>query len=187
VILRMKILLTILCLLPGPVVLAAADDFTSTMTADERAATGLEKLSPEELARLKAVVERYKQGAAADARLQAGTAAAAEAKAGPEAQPAPGEQKKPGWLHALITLEKSAAHPTKEMDLESRIAGNFKGWSGRTTFRLENGQVWQQVNPDVYQASPVLSPRVKIYPAMVGGFWLEVDGMRVKVKPIKLQ
>jgi len=28
--------------------------------------------------------------------------------------------------------------------IRSRIAGPFEGWSGRTLFRLENGQVWQQ-------------------------------------------
>lgn len=28
--------------------------------------------------------------------------------------------------------------------VESRIDGEFKGWSGDTIFRLQNGQVWQQ-------------------------------------------
>ncbi len=28
--------------------------------------------------------------------------------------------------------------------IESRIEGEFKGWSGDTQFHLTNGQVWQQ-------------------------------------------
>ncbi len=29
-------------------------------------------------------------------------------------------------------------------DVETRILPPFTGWSGKTVFRLENGQVWQQ-------------------------------------------
>lgn len=29
-------------------------------------------------------------------------------------------------------------------EIRSRIAGTFRGWTGQTRFRLENGQVWQQ-------------------------------------------
>ena len=30
------------------------------------------------------------------------------------------------------------------MQVESRIKGAFKGWAGKTVFKLENGQVWEQ-------------------------------------------
>ena len=67
----MKKMLTLLCLLWGTAAFAAEGDFTKAMTADELAKTGLGKLSPEELAQLKAVVERYKTGEVAVVKQEA--------------------------------------------------------------------------------------------------------------------
>lgn len=193
----MKYLLTALCLLWGISATATEGDFTKTMTAAELTKTGLEKLSPAELAQLKSVVERYKAGAVEIVQQQAETkvaaaetkAAVAEAKAQQAEQTHAPDPKKPSWLRALITLEKSAADPSKDTAVESRFAGNFTGWSGKTIFRLENGQVWQQVNAGSYDTQPVPSPHVRIYPAKVSGFWMEIDGVnpRVRVKPVKLE
>lgn len=32
----------------------------------------------------------------------------------------------------------------REQRISARVTGAFKGWSGDTVFRLDNGQVWQQ-------------------------------------------
>ncbi|MEQ8516312.1 MAG: hypothetical protein RIC38_11960, partial [Chromatocurvus sp.] len=32
----------------------------------------------------------------------------------------------------------------REQRISARVTGTFKGWSGDTVFRLDNGQVWQQ-------------------------------------------
>jgi hypothetical protein len=32
----------------------------------------------------------------------------------------------------------------REQQIRARIVGDFRGWSGETVFRLDNGQVWQQ-------------------------------------------
>src|SRR5438128_2716562 len=134
----MKNLLTMLCLLLGTFAWAAEGDFTKTMTQSELAKSGLEKLSPEELAQLKAVVERYKAGAVEIVQQQAETkVAAAEAKAKQAEQTMPGDKKKPGWLRALITLENSTGNVEQDGAIESKIAGNFTGWSGKTVFHLE--------------------------------------------------
>jgi hypothetical protein len=74
--------------------------------------------------------------------------------------------------------------------VESHLMGNFSGWHGHTSFKLENGQVWTQINPENYEYAPALkSPRVKIYPATFGSFWLEIEGvhMRCRVKPVHLE
>lgn len=31
-------------------------------------------------------------------------------------------------------------------DIETRIQGHFEGWTGRTLFQLQNGQIWQQTD-----------------------------------------
>ncbi|MDI1318966.1 MAG: hypothetical protein PSW75_02075, partial [bacterium] len=152
-----------------------------TLTPEESQAAGLAKLSPEELVRLEALVERYRSGQVAVA-----TQKAAEARS---AEPAKPRKLMPEWVGALITLQHTVDTPESDQTLESRLTGNFTGWSGRSTFRLENGQLWAQANSDSYDYSPTLhSPKVKISPASFGTFWLQIEGVnqRCRVKPVKL-
>jgi hypothetical protein len=58
----------------------------------------------------------------------------------------------------------------------SHIAGAFEGWSGRTVFRLRNGQLWQQDSPG-YLYRYVYMPKVVVYPTG-GGYRMRVDGVR---------
>jgi hypothetical protein len=205
----MKKLLTTLCFLALVLAAKADGDFTKALTPGELAATGLDKLTAGELARLKAVVERYKSGEVAVARQQAEQQVAAteakareaerkaavaeartqvaEAKSATAAPPA--DTKKPSWLTALITLKHTEDKPDRAEAFETRIVGDFDGWSGHTTFKLENGQVWQQNGGDSYYGDLRHSPRVKIYPGILGSYWMDVEGVRqrVKVKPIHLE
>ncbi|MBI2516046.1 MAG: hypothetical protein HYV95_03955 [Opitutae bacterium] len=204
----MKKLMTVLCFLVVAAVTRAEGGFTKTLTPDEQAAAGLNKLTAEELARLEAVVERYKSGEVAVVQQQAEQkvavteakakeaeqkAAIAEAKvqevAAKSTAAAPAGKKKPGWLTALITLKQTEEKPDKAEAFETHIAGDFDGWSGNTTFKLENGQVWQQNGGDSYYGDRQHSPRVKIYPGLFGSYWMDVENVRqrVKVKPIHLE
>lgn len=65
--------------------------------------------------------------------------------------------------------------------IESSIVGEFRGWSGRTRFKLANGQVWQQVGGGQvhYRAD---SPAVRIEPKALGSWKLFVDGLGRGVK-----
>lgn len=206
----------------GVAIAVHAQDFTRTMTAEELAASGLGRLSPEELAKLKAYVERYKTGAVATVQEQAEQkvaatearakeieqraveteqkvklaetkAAAAEAKAkeaeAKKSAETAEKKKGPLWVSALATLKRIADKPEGTEALETRIAGKFDGWSGKTVFHLQNGQIWQQSDDGSYVDRPVDSPKVRIVPGRLGAFWMEVDGVnpRVKVKPIKLE
>jgi len=196
----------------GALVLAVAvqaQDFTRTMTADERAAAGLEKLSAEELAKLKAYVERYKSGAVAVVQEQAEQkVAATEAKVKEAEQKAVVAEEKakvaetkianaaaaekksgPSWFRALVTLQETSEKPAAAEAIVSRLVGDYDGWTGRTLFRLENGQIWQQAGGSERVDDTRHSPEVKVYPGMLGSYWLEIEGVRerVKVKPIKLK
>ena len=46
--------------------------------------------------------------------------------------------------------------------IESQIAGEFKGWTGDTIFKLSNGQIWQQIEYD-YEYEYDYMPDVTIY------------------------
>lgn len=198
-------LMTWLGALAVAVAAVQAQDFTRTMTAEEQAAAGLEKLSPTELAQLKAAVERYKAGAvavvqeAAEQKVAATEAkvkeaeqkvAAAEVKA-KEASAAAEQEKKsgPSWLRALVTLNQATENPAAAQALESRIAGQFRGWRRGTIFELENGQRWQATDGDDYVTPPEPGPAVSIVPGAFGSFWMKIEGVRprVRVKPLKLE
>ena len=180
-------------------ILAKAETgFLKTLPAEDFATAGLQKLTPEELARLETFVQRYKAGEVAEVRQQAEARAlvsrqeagkrivAAGTKVGEAEAKA---RKQPGWFTALITLNRASEKPEKEEPLESRLAGDFDGWNGRSVFHLENGTRWLQQNKtDTYIFLPVLhSPKVKIKPAAIRGFWLEIEGVNLQVRVIPLE
>lgn len=199
----MKRFLIVLGLLTAAVTVRADGDFTKTLAPDELAATGLNKLTAEELARLKAVVERYKSGevavvqqqaeqkvAATEAKVKEAEqkVAAAEAKTkeaeSKAAEPA-ADKKKPGWLKALVSRSSAESAEKQDHDqaIESRIAGEFSGWHYGTVFALENGQRWSSIlQGDSYNGDTVQSPKVRIYPGPLGGYWMDIEGVRQRVK-----
>lgn len=197
----MRHLMTGLACVVFAVAAAAQGDFTTTLTPEERAAAGLDKLSAAELTRLRALVERYKAGEVGAVQQQAEQqvaavrqeaeqkVAAAEAKAREAEKVAPpAAARQPGWLSALVTLQRVADKPEAQEPLESRLADEFRGWRSNTVFTLENGQRWQVDGTEAYVTPPQPAPRVKIKPGMLGTYWMEIEGVRpkVKVKPVQL-
>lgn len=181
------ILASLLLLAPGA--RAVDGDFAKTLTPEESKSAGLPKLTPEEFARLEALVERYKNGQMAVA--QKTVEPAQKAVEAHRAEPAkPTKKLMPDWVGALITLQRTTNKPASAEALESSIQGEFSGWSTRTVFKLENGQQWIEVNNESYVHLPALhSPKVKIFPAAFGSFWLDIEGvnLRCRVKPVKLE
>jgi len=185
----------------------AADEakFSATMSAADFAGAGLGKLTPDELARLDGLVRDFRTGAleqarrdaavAAEARVQAeakiaraeAEARAARADAAAKALLADNAEKKAE--KSVLARAKVLLTPGTEIEystVESRIVGEFRGWEGRTSFRLENGQRWQTAGEGIYVSPPLLNPGIKIMPGMLGSFWMTVEGIkpRVKVVPI---
>ncbi|MBL9218458.1 MAG: hypothetical protein JNG82_08220 [Opitutaceae bacterium] len=163
-----------------------AGEFTKNLTPENLRASGLSKLTPEELAQLEALVEAYKTGAVEKAVVATPPSPATTTKASQETRGI-----LPDWVGALVTLKRAENAPAKKIQaLESRLVGDFSGWSGRTNFKLENGQVWTQVNSDAYPYTPAQkSPKVRIFPATFGTFWLEIEGVgqRCRVRPLSLE
>ncbi len=172
----------------------SAQDFTKIMTAEERQATGLDKLTAAEFTRLQAIVERYKAGevaavqqvaeekvAAAEIRVKT-----AETKAAEAAAP---ERKEPGWFSALLTLQKAGSTKEASEELQLKLAGTLRTFSGKRSFTLEDGQVWTMIEVDSYAGPSLQNPTVRISPSPFGVFWLQIPeaALRVKVQPVKLQ
>jgi hypothetical protein len=143
----------------------AADDFWAQLTPEERAAAGLAGLSPEQRVALDRLADRYaKEGA-----RQAATVAVAQAREETKAELEKEIQKR-DEARAGRAMEQIV--PTT---VRTRIAGQFKGWSGKTLFRLENGQVWVQADTsDTYWVTPQPGPEVEVRQAGFGGWKLYV-------------
>ena len=59
--------------------------------------------------------------------------------------------------------------------IESRIDGEFEGWEGETIFKLQNGEIWQQVSY-AYTYHYAYGPEVLIYKS--GSVYkMKVDGV----------
>lgn len=151
----------------------AAEGFLKNLPTDQFVAAGLNKLTAEELSRLEALIDQR------DAAME---------------MPLAGEKTEakvngPGWLRALVTLQETSERPDGAEAIASRLAGDYDGWSGKTVFKLENGQVWQQVGAGERIDDKRSGPAVRIYPGMMGVYWLEIEGVRerVKVRPVKLR
>lgn len=125
------------------------------MSGKEFRETGLEKLTPEELAALNA------------------------------------------WLQAEIGGVVSSAVPPQAPDLtgfnqaqgnplSSRVVGEFKGWVKGTRLTLENGQVWEVVDPDRFVVN-LVNPSVRIRPGSFGSWFVSVEGYnrQTRVKRIR--
>lgn len=76
-------------------------------------------------------------------------------------------------------MERQLEQQTPD-EITSRIIGEFHGWNGKTIFRLENGQVWQQSNSGrvVYHAN---NPKVTIKKGFFGSYRLYVEGLNASV------
>jgi plastocyanin len=177
--------------------LYAQGKFSQAVQPEDFSAAGLAKLSPEERARLDALVESYKSGALATVRRDAEVAAAARIAAEARAtqaeravEQAKAETKQVKQAQAgFLSKAKVMLTPGTEVEylaVESRIRGKFSGWEGRQIFTLDNGQRWQLANPESYYTPEMEGPKVLITPAALGGFWMSLPELRKKlrVKPL---
>jgi len=137
-------------------------DVRDVMTASQFHATGLDKLTPEQMAAFNAWLATYTH-APAPASANAAVAAAALAVPAPAApvvavpSPAPSASSNANFGKEMLTSEQRG-EPER---IESRILGTLNGWNGRTVFRLENGQVWQQADTSTYDVT-LQDPQVVI-------------------------
>jgi hypothetical protein len=76
---------------------------------------------------------------------------------------------------------------SKDVDIRSRIKGDFNGWSGETIFRLENGQVWRQRLSGRYSYKGPPNPEISIGRNFMGFYMMTVveTGKKVGVKLVR--
>jgi len=87
------------------------------------------------------------------------------------------------WMGLLVMVLLSGT--VFAQTIESRIDGNFEGWTGDTVFTLINGQIWQQAEYNYYYHY-AYNPKVVIFKDG-SYYYMIVDGTnrKIKVKRIK--
>jgi len=140
------------------------------MTVEEYERAGLNKLSADELQALNRWFARY----------SADVASALHA-APPVPAPEPREWPR---LSPKFSARQHSEQPRDEEEewhtLVAHIKGKFSGWTGKTRFKLDNGQVWQQRNGGTWKTSSV-SPEVTIEKNLLGFFKMRVEGHSVAI------
>jgi hypothetical protein len=69
--------------------------------------------------------------------------------------------------------------------LQSRVDGEFTGWTGTSVFKLANGQIWQQ-SSYAYTDHYAYRPKVLIYRS--GALYkMKVDGVSTEISVVRLK
>jgi hypothetical protein len=89
------------------------------------------------------------------------------------------------WLSRHIASEKanqltaiSKEPQGQQGPIEARISGSFSGWSGDTTFVLDNGQVWRQRIPGKFRYDGPDNPPVTISRNILGFYVLTLSDIK---------
>ena len=159
---------------------AAEGGFTRGLSPDDFRAAGLGKLTAEEIARLDVLVERHR-GSTDVGRVNAG--AVRQAEAAPAVKPREVSASKPDRDVKVVVAPGTKIEFSA---VESRLTGVFTGWEPRGVFALENGQRWREANGSTYVSPPLSEPKVRITPGALGTFWMEIEGVRVRVKVVRV-
>ncbi|MCH1490927.1 MAG: hypothetical protein L7T24_00090 [Luminiphilus sp.] len=162
------------------------------MTVEERAAAGLGDLSPSQQEFLDAWLrKRFELGSSPDSVLPV-EAAGAAVVATEAADAAAQEQAIEAEVERRVAEELAAAKASDTEDeasaqepFEASVTGGFVGWSGKTLFKLDNGEVWRQRNDKVYRYFGD-DPRVSFRRGLLGLWRMTVlsTGVSVAVAPV---
>lgn len=127
---------------PSPSPATKALDVRDLMSMNQFHQAGLDKLTPDELAALNASLgSSMTKPAAAPIPAAVATAPLALTRAAPAAATAAFGKE------MLAPPPQDAAVPDM---LTTHISGLFLGWRGETVFKFDNGQVWQQAEPGMF-------------------------------------
>jgi hypothetical protein len=156
----MNKLLTVILSLILPLSVIAAEGFSSLeeqMSGKEFTATGLGKLTPEELEALNNWIRRHS------------VATLDQPKGGSYTADADTEEDQRGFKNKNDSKEDRSA-------ITSRVKGSFRGWDGNTVFALENGMIWEQADKEKFYVKEVQNPEITITPGMFGTWRLSMVG-----------
>ena len=166
---------------------AAFSAIEREMSAEERRATGIDSLSADKLEALNQwLIERFDQ-------VQETVSAEVREEVLEEVREADAAERE-AEIERRVAIEVEAAkqviaeapsEPAVSEPFEATIQGRFSGWSGKTVFPLDNGQVWRQRHGGSYRHNDD-DQRVRMYKNLLGMWQMKVlsTGRSVPVRRI---
>jgi hypothetical protein len=182
----------------------AADLFSKQLSPEEYARAGLGKLSPRELSELDGLFQKYGQpgtGKSTASPPPLVPPPPTQAKKSEPAPPPPRAEAAPKGVaqtptvkaddsdQGFIRLRKAAPAPKKDVVvISTEVDGTFAGWEETTVWTMKDGSIWRVDNrPRPYVAPKVSSPRVRITPALLNGYWIDFVDLGVRVRAVRLK
>jgi len=178
-----------LCTATSSIAAPTFESLDKAMTADERVKSGIDSLNAEQREFLNSWLKaRYGEPAQVEASepdtaIVRTPATSVTTEADAQAIETEVERRVAAKLAATQTGKDN---PKDDMPLEARLVGDFKGWTGKTVFRLDNGQVWRQRSASTYRHKGS-DMRVRFEQNWMGGWQMEVlsTGKSVLVKKMR--
>lgn len=86
----------------------------------------------------------------------------------------------------VLQVENEEVREVVRQGVSTRIVGEFEGWTGKTRFYLENGQVWEQRRGGRWKIS-LQNPEVLITQNLLGSYEMEVvsEGRSIGVRKLR--
>lgn len=168
----MKCLLVIGCAFVATLSMGK-ESFWTNLTPEQRAAAGVENLTPQQRDALDALARRYVEVQTIHEVTTARERTRAEVKAALEAE----KKAQAGFQHT----------PTAADTIRTRITGEFRGWQKGAVLHLANGQTWVVDDNDARAFALRHDPEVEIRPAAFGTWklYLLPEGLWVRVRRVK--
>ena len=181
---------SVMMIFTGPTLGSESDNIESVMSAEERLQSGVDTLTAEQRKFLNNwLKENYgRRTDSAVARTTAdkqskSTEPPAKLEATPEAIEAEVDRRVAAKL-----ADKRESEKAKQSDsaFEAKLTGDFTGWTGKTIFKLDNGQVWRQRSSANYRHRGS-DRRVKFKKNWMGGWEMTVvsSGKTVLVRKVQ--
>lgn len=113
-------------------------------------------------------------------------AAAAGTAAAPIAAAAPAAPDAVSKFGQESIKQPAAATALEPKQIESRIAGKFRGWGPNTSVELENGQVWRIADGSsaIYDLT---NPKAVIHRGLLGAYYLEIEGIGFQMRVVRVR
>lgn len=156
-----SLVLAVLLFVAAPAA-AQQQGIENRMTPEEFSAAGLDRLSPQELARLNAWLDRT--------IVDETDRATSDAKA------------------KVVEEHRGFATFGASEPIDARIAGEFRGFANGREYTLDNGHVWKQVDDSRLNGVRMDDPAVRLTSSVMGNAWyLKVEGYNTRAKVVRVR
>ncbi len=148
--------LALLCAAALPLHAREYVDIQKRFTPEQMQATGLDKLSSEQLQLLNSLLDEDRKAVVEEVRK---------------------EQRNDGPRVTGTLFGGNGLDP-----VTSTLTGDLRGWSRGTVFALANGQHWRVIDGEYYAGKPLGNAKVVVSPGKISGWYLQVEGHNPRPK-----